>query len=53
MIKHKPKPKCNVVIGNKTYKANGQGIVELPDRYEQFNPIEEPKKKKKVVKNDK
>lgn len=46
MIKHKPEPKTNVKIGDVTYKCNGQGIVELPEAYPQFNPIEEPKKKK-------
>lgn len=45
MIKHKPIPKCNVKIGDKVYKCNGLGIVELPQRIESFNPIEEPKKR--------
>jgi hypothetical protein len=53
MIKHKPIPKCDVRIGNDVYKCNGQGIVELPEIYKQFNPIEEVKiKKKKVVKDE-
>ena len=55
MIKHKPKPKTDVRIGKELYKCNRvSGIVELPVRLEQFNPIEEeeivikePKKKKK------
>ena len=46
MIKHKPIPKTDVKIGKVVYKCNGLGIVELPDVYEQFNPIEKPKKKK-------
>ena len=46
MIKHKPIPKTDVKIGDKVYKCNAQGIVELPEVYEQFNPIEKPKKKK-------
>ena len=55
MYKHKPIPMTNVKIGDKVYNCNAQGIVELPERYEQFNPMEELTivKKKKVVKNDK
>ena len=48
---HKPIPKTDVKIGDKVYKCNAQGIVELPEIYKQFNPIEEVKikpKKKKV-----
>lgn len=53
MIKHKPTPKTDVKIGDKVYKCNGLGIVELPVIYKQFNPIEEEKKpKKKIVINE-
>jgi hypothetical protein len=52
MIKHLHKHQ--VRIGNDLYKPNGQGELFLPKRYEQFNPVDEPvKKKKKVVKKDK
>ena len=50
MIKHKPRPKTNVKIGDTVYKCNAQGIVELPEIYKQFNPIEEVKTKPKKVK---
>ena len=46
MIKHRPIPKTNVKIGKTVYKCNAQGIVELPEIYKQFNPIEEVKKEK-------
>lgn len=52
MIKHKPKDKSNVEIDGVLYKLNGLGIVELPDVYEQFNPIEEPKKKRSREKEE-
>jgi hypothetical protein len=48
---HKPIPKTDVKIGQITYKCNAQGIVELPEVYKQFNPIEEVKTKKKENKN--
>lgn len=52
MYKHKPKPRTNVTIGigkdKVTYRCNGQGIVELPEVYPQFNPIEEKKKKQET-----
>jgi len=51
MIKHKPKNKTNVRIGDKIYLCNrSTGVVELPDYYIQFNPIEEKIKPKKVAK---
>ncbi len=53
MIKHRPKPVTNVEIDGKVYRANSQGIVELPTAYEQFNPIEAPKKKPKKEKKAK
>ena len=55
MYKHKPIPKTDVKIGDKVYKCNAQGIVELPERYEQFIPMGELSivKKKKVIKHDK
>jgi len=46
MIKHRPIPKTNVKIGKTVYKCNAQGIVELPEIYKQFNPIEKKEKKK-------
>jgi len=53
MYKHKPIPKTDVKIGDIVYKCK-HGIVELPEVYPQFNPIEEvKKKKKKVVKDEK
>jgi len=57
MYKHKPIPVTNVKIGDKVYNCNAQGIVELPERYEQFNPIEEVKLRivktvKKTVERD-
>jgi hypothetical protein len=58
MYKHKPIPVTNVKIGEVVYNCNAQGIVELPERYEQFNPIEEVKiktvktVKKTVIKDD-
>ena len=50
MIKHKPIPKTDVRIGKDLYECNAQGIVELPEIYKQFNPIEEVKTKKKSTK---
>jgi len=44
MIKHRPKPETNVKIGDVEYKCK-HGIVELPEAYPQFNPIEKEKKK--------
>lgn len=42
MIKHKPIPRTNVILEDGIeYKCNGQGILELPRAYKQFNPIEE------------
>ena len=52
MYKHKPIPVTNVKIGKTTYNCNAQGIVELPEIYKQFNPIEEVKIKTKKVKKD-
>jgi len=45
MLKHKPNPKTDVKIGDKVYRCNAHGIVELPRAYKQFNPIEEEEKK--------
>ena len=39
MYKHKPIPMTNVKIGDKVYNCNAQGIVELPERYEQFKTM--------------
>jgi len=57
MYKHKPIPVTNVKIGDKVYNCNAQGIVELPEIYKQFNPIEEVKLRivktvKKTVERD-
>lgn len=57
MIKHKPIPKTDVTIGKGeekvVYKCNPvTGIVELPEAYPMFNPIEEKKPKKKKVKEE-
>lgn len=47
MVKHKPKPKTDVKINGVVYKCNPvTGIVELPDFYPMFNPVDKPKKKK-------
>ena len=51
MYKHKPNPKTDVKIGDKLYRCHRlTGVVELPEVYKQFNPIEEPIKKIKKVK---
>ncbi len=57
LIEHRPNPKTNVTIGegeNKVeYKCNAQGRLWLPERFKQFNPVEEIKKpKKKKVDKD-
>ena len=53
MYKHKPTPMTDVKIDDKVYNCNAQGIVELPEIYKQFNPIQEVKTKKKESKHDK
>ena len=47
MIEHRPNPKTDVKIGKEIFKCNVHGVVMLPDIYPQFNPVENPKKKKK------
>ncbi len=39
-----------VKIGNELYKPNSKGEIYLPERFEQFNPVDEPIEEKKVVK---
>ena len=53
MIKHKPIPKADVDIDGTIYKCNAKGIVELPEAYPQFNPIEEDKIDRKAKKANK
>ncbi len=52
MIKHRPIPETDVKIGDVVYKCK-HGIVELPEVYKQFNPIEEKPKKKPTKKVEK
>ena len=49
MIKHKPRVKTDVKIDGIIYRSDKDGIVLLPKAYQYFNPIEQPKKKKKEV----
>lgn len=49
MIKHKPKNTTGIKIDGKIYRCNKiTGILELPIRLEHLNPIDKPKKVKKV-----
>lgn len=48
MYKHKPKNKTDVRINGVLYKCNSQGVIELPDVYPRFNPIEKKRAKKAI-----
>ncbi len=55
MIEHKPNPVTNVKLEGKVYKHDTKGRVWLPERFQQFNPVEEKpkiKKEKKKCKNN-
>jgi len=47
MIKHKPNPITDVKIKGIIYKCKN-GILELPEAYPRFNPVEVKKKQKEV-----
>ncbi len=42
-----------VSIGNDLYKPNSKGEIYLPERYEQFNPVDEPIEEKPIKKTKK
>ncbi len=49
LIEHRPVPVTNVKIEGKEYECK-HGSVYLPERYPQFNPVDEPIEEKEVVK---
>ncbi|MCP4988488.1 MAG: hypothetical protein GY928_21290 [Colwellia sp.] len=52
LIEHRPIPKTNVKIEGKEYECK-HGSVYLPERYEQFNPVDEPIEEKPIKKTKK
>ncbi len=52
LIEHRPIPKTNVKIEGKEYECK-HGSVYLPERFEQFNPVDEPIEEKPIKKTKK